>query len=151
MIVRYPDLPAVEGGLHAPRPLVFLLGGYEWSGDGAWYAHAARSLDRHAGAVVYGVGAGPSFVMWFAHWITRADFVLIWIGNEPHWSEFEVGWALGAFRGEEQAVRVGIAPERAELLAAVATFLQATQMHVPIHTELDPMLLAARGDLRAMR
>lgn len=151
MIVRYPDFPAVEGKLDVPRPLVFLLGSYDPGGGESWLASAARSLDRHAGSVVYGKGVGPSFVFWFFHWLAEADLILIWIGPESNWSEFEVGWALGAYRSEAQAVRIGIDPARADLSRAIAACLRATNMHVFFHTGLEHMLAGARQDLRAMR
>lgn len=153
VIVQYPDFPPVDGPLWVPRPMVFLLGSYDskTGAGGAWYAQAARDLAPHAGSAFYGVSAGPAFITWFFHWLSRADLALIWIGPEDCWSEFETGWAIGAFRSESQMLRIGICPQKADLRDDIEAQLHVTQTHVPVHLSLETLLAGARQDLRSMR
>ncbi len=156
MIVRFPDVPDVDGPLSLPRPAVFLMGSYDpvQGAAGGWYEEAARYLERYVGAVFYGVSVEfrEDFVTWYFHWLNRCEVAVIWLDGGT-WSQFEVGVLLGrvgAMRRRPEFL-VGIQTGNNNLRRAIEIVSENYGLELHIHDDLKTMLHAARQAARGIR
>jgi hypothetical protein len=155
VIVRWPEVPAVEGKLSVPRPAVFLIGSYTTAQSaGGWYEQAARYLERSAGAVFYGVLTGPwreDFHTWFYHWLDRAEVAAIWIEG-PTWSQFEIGMLIGSYaRSGRPELVIGVHHELERLRRAFELVIEHFGLELLIHDDRATTIHAARDVLRRFR
>lgn len=157
MIVRFPEVPNVDGPLNLPKPAVFLLGSYdpEKGSVGCWYEQAARYLDQYVGAVFYGVLVGEfreDFIRWYFHWLDRCDVAVIWLDRGAAWSQFESGYVLGTYaRTGEPEVLVGVEPGHDNLRRSLELVGEHLGLELRIHEDLPTMLHAARDAARRLR
>lgn len=138
MIVRYPYVPPVLGGLKVSRPAVFMLGSYRGH---LWQSAAARMLESHTGSIFYATPSEPldGLVDWTFHWLNQMDGVLVWIDNDGPWHEFELGYVLGRMTIE---VAVGVAPGLDALADSMATILAACHQGRLVHRDLSEAVSA---------
>jgi hypothetical protein len=163
VIVRFPDVPDVDGPLTLPRPAVFLLGSYsrETGAIGVWYEEAARYLDRHVGCVFYGVIVGEfreDFIRWYFHWLDRCDLAVAWLdaGDSIRpmlsWSQFELGYVMGTrARTGEPDLLVGVHPGHVNLRLSIELVADHLGLQLRIHDNLQSMLQVARDVARRVR
>jgi hypothetical protein len=151
MIVRFPDVPNVDGPLNIPRPAAFLLGSYDpkTGSHGAWYEETARYLDRYVGAVFYGVSVEfqQEFIRWYFHWLDRCDIGVVWLEGRrgDSWSQFEVGYLFGAHaRTGKPEVLVGIAPGQDNLRRSLEIVIDHLRLELRIYEDLSAMIHQAR-------
>lgn len=148
MIVRFPDMPNVDGRLAVPLPAAFLLGSYDpkTGSRGAWYEEAARYLERYVGTVFYGVETSfrEEFIRWYFHWLSRADMGIVWLEQSSCWSQFEVGYLVGNARTGETTVLIGIAPGQDSLRRSFEIVIDHLGLNILIHDNLADLLHAAR-------
>jgi hypothetical protein len=161
MIVRWPDVPSVEGLLKLPKPAVFLMGSYDKQTGlaGDWYEQAARYLDRYVGTIFYGVHLGQpaleEFLQWYFYWLQLCDVVVVWIeqkGSRLAWSQFEVGWVFGTHLGAgEPEILVGVHPSLEILGGSLEIVGNTYGLNLNIYNDLPTLLHAARDVARRFR
>lgn len=161
MIIRFPDMPPVEGPLSLPTPTVFLLGSYDpdYGAVGGWYEEAARYLDRYVGAVFYGEVVGEfreDFITWYFHWLNQCDLAVIWLDHPRNariaWSQFEVGYIMSAYAWTNKPkVMMGVAPGNENLRRSIEIVAVQLDLDLRIHEDLPIMLHAARDVARESR
>ena len=145
-IVRWPDVPDVQGSLRIPRPSIYLLGSSQTT---EWYIKAARQLDQYFGSVFFCDDQQPKnlvdYTKWVFNWLLPADLAFIWIDRPPInaqllWDQLEVGICFG----QRKPMVLAIHPSLDSLSLALRAVLNELGIVSPIYSTLEMAVEATK-------
>lgn len=153
MIVRFPNVPPVEGKLKLPRPAVFLIGSY--GRHMGWADLAARELDPHVGCIfianeIVPSGADALKAEWLVTWLQAVDIVACWVAG-PEWDQFELGYALGRAGSRPGLHAPVIGTTIPEIRESVEAALSVLGFDPIVFADFNTWLSAVEASARGLR